>query len=170
MWSLVDVNVHAVDEKFVVDDKGILMTWPRHQPRSHEEYCAKWSWIWSELIISTILSVPKHMHWIRTQRLVFALFAGNYNFLKLYLVGREYFLFYSLADRIENPQIHVLNMGPFHGMRANKRYRLQFHLESALCLLMCRFHNRLTFSPYTPHPYPLPAYFYGCQFRHWTAH
>ena len=70
---------------------------------SHEEYRSKWSWIWSELIMSGVLSVPKQMHWRRTLRLLFAQFWGNYNFLKLYLMGREYFTFCSLANRKEIP-------------------------------------------------------------------
>ena len=44
-------------------------------------------------------------------------------------------------------QIYVLNMGPFERIAANNRYRLHIHLEFAVCLVMCRFHNRPTFSP-----------------------
>ena len=52
-------------------------------------------------------------------------------------------------------QIYVLNMGPFERIAANNRYRLHIHLEFAVCLVMCRFHNRPTFSP-PPFPHPLP--------------
>ena len=44
-------------------------------------------------------------------------------------------------------QIYVLNMGPFERIAANNRYRLHIHLEFAVCLVMCRFHNRPTFPP-----------------------
>ena len=113
---------------------------------SHEEYRSKWSWIWSELIISAMLAFTNQCYEYNQIQALTRMFI-------IWAVGCCICQMFFVEMRIL--QIYVLNMGPFERIAANNRYRLHIHLEFAVCLVMCRFHNRPTFSP--PFPPPVPC-------------